>query len=82
MRTSNLKERKRESRWTGRGVCPRCRRPLKCSSYSPPTTSTWSCSSSACGYSVEMPKASRLYSRARLEFGDVPHGGAAARSAP
>lgn len=56
----------------GRGVCPACYRPLTCSAYEPPRSSTWSC---ICGFSIDMPRASKLYRRARLERGDVPRDG-------
>jgi hypothetical protein len=62
------------ARPTARGVCPECRRPLVCASFTPPT-STWCCSSARCSYSVEMPRATMLYRRARLEHGDTPRDG-------
>jgi hypothetical protein len=56
----------------GRGVCPACSRALQCTYFEPPRSSTWSC---PCGFSIEMPRASKLYRRARLEHGDVPRDG-------
>lgn len=62
-------ERNKDAKATARGVCPRCGRALQSDRAKFTTeSSTWFCPSKSCAFVVEMPKSSKLYRRARVEF--------------